>query len=70
MWRVWKDCQEKGLCVYEKSMATLQHGKPLQMSHLNKAQDFRINVLWTDETNLEMFGHNALPYLAKTRVKI
>ena len=27
--------------------------------HLNKAQDFWINVLWTDQTKVEMFGPNA-----------
>ena len=27
--------------------------------HLNKAQDFWNNVLWTDQTKVEMFGHNA-----------
>ena len=27
--------------------------------HLNKPQDFWNNVLWTDQTKVEMFGHNA-----------
>ena len=27
--------------------------------HLNKAQDFWNNVLWTDQTKVEMFAHNA-----------
>jgi len=27
--------------------------------HLNKSQDFWKNVLWTDETKVEIFGHNA-----------
>ena len=27
--------------------------------YLNKPQDFWNNVLWTDQTNVEMFGHNA-----------
>ena len=26
--------------------------------HLDKPQDFWTNVLWTDETKVEMFGHN------------
>ena len=27
--------------------------------NLNKPQDFWNNVLWTDETEVEMFGYNA-----------
>ena len=27
--------------------------------HLNKPQDFWNNVLWTDQTKVELFGHNA-----------
>lgn len=27
--------------------------------HLNKLKDVWNNVLWTDETRVEMFGHNA-----------
>ena len=27
--------------------------------HLNKPKDFWKNVLWTDQTKVEMFGHNA-----------
>lgn len=27
--------------------------------HLNKPQDFWNDVLWTDETKVETFGHNA-----------
>ena len=27
--------------------------------HLNKPQDFWNNVLWTDQTKVETFGHNA-----------
>jgi len=27
--------------------------------HLNNSQDFLNNVLWTDETKVEIFGHNA-----------
>jgi len=30
-----------------------------QKLHLNKPQDFRHDSLWTDETKVEMFGHNA-----------
>ena len=31
----------------------------LVKSHLNKPQDLWNNVLWTDESKVEMFGHNA-----------
>ena len=27
--------------------------------HLEKPPDFWSNVLWTDDTKMEMFGHNA-----------
>jgi len=31
--------------------------------HLNKPQDFWNNVLWTDQTKVEMFGHNAQQHI-------
>lgn len=36
-------------------------------SHLNKSQDLLNNVLWTDNTKVEMFGINAQPCLMKTK---
>ena len=30
---------------------------------MNQPQDFWNNVLWTDETKVEMFGHNARRHL-------
>lgn len=31
--------------------------------HLNKAETFWNNILWTDETKVEMFGHYALCHI-------
>lgn len=38
---------------------TRQHGLGLHLLHLNKPQDFWKNVLWTVETEVKMFEHNA-----------
>jgi len=34
--------------------------------HLNKQNDTLSNVLWTDETRVEMFGHNVQQHLIST----
>jgi len=38
---------------------TWQHSLGLQSCIWTKPQDFWNNVLWTDQTKVEMFGHNA-----------
>jgi len=33
--------------------------------NLNKPQDFRNNAVWTDETRIKMFGHNAQQHVRR-----
>jgi len=44
------------LLLPKKKMAALHRFAKL---HLNKPQDFWNSFLWTNETKVEMFGHNA-----------
>ena len=55
VWLVWKGCRRKPLLSKNNMAAQLRFVK----LHLNKAQDFWNNVLWTEQSKVEMFGHNA-----------
>ena len=54
VWLVWKGCRRTPLLSKKNMAAQLRFAK----LHLNKPQDFWNNVLWTDDTEVEMFGHN------------
>lgn len=52
VWLVWKGRQEKPLLSIKSMTARLK-------LHLKKPQDVWNNVLWTDETKVEIYVHNA-----------
>ena len=54
----------RGMCLLSKKnkAAWLMFAK----MHLDKPQDFWNNVLWTDKTGVEMFGHNAHCHVWRT----
>ena len=51
--------EKKPLLSKRNTAARLKFAK----LHLNKQQDFRNSVLWTDETKVGIFDHNAQHYV-------
>ena len=65
VWLVWKGCKRKPLLSKKNMAAQLLFAK----LHLNKPQDFWNNVLWTDQTKVEMFGHNAQQHVWRNQTQ-
>ena len=50
-WLVWKGCRRKSLFSKKNMAAQLRFAK----LHLNKPQDLWYNVIWTDETKVDVW---------------